>query len=196
VPGTKATVADLAWLRGRGFDRALREVGALVLGICGGYQLLGRRIVDDGVESGTGSVEGLGLLDVETVFEPTKVVRQRRGTCMGQRVTGYEIHHGRTDGGAGWVHLDDAYGAEDEGAVDVEQARVLGTNLHGLFEEDGFRAAFLCEVGRRRGRTFVPAGVSFAAAREAQFDRLADLLEAHVDLPAVWKLVEAGAPTQ
>ena len=91
----------------------------------------------------------------------------------------------------GWVHLDDVHGCEDDGAVDPE-ARALGTGLHGLFEEDGFRAAFLCEVGRRAGKTFVPAGVSFAAAREAQFDRLADLLEAHLDLPAVWKLIEAA----
>lgn len=192
VPGTKATVADLGWLRARGFDRALRDTDALVLGICGGYQLLGRTIVDDGVESGDGAVDGLGLLAVDTVFDATKVVRQRRGTAMGRRVTGYEIHHGRTTGGAGWVHLDDAYGKADEGAVDLDEARVLGTNLHGVFEQDGFRAAFLCEVGRRRDKTFVPAGVSFAAARDAQFDRLADLLEAHLDLPAVWKLVESA----
>ena len=73
---------------------------------------------------------------------------------------------------------------EDDGAVDPD-ARALGTSLHGLFEEDGFRAAFLTEVGRRRDKTFVPAGVSFAAARDAQFDRLADLIEAHLDLDAV-----------
>ena len=82
------------------------------------------------------------------------------------------------------MHLDDVYGSEDEGAVDPE-ARALGTSLHGLFEEDGFRAAFLTEIGRRRDKTFVPAGVSFGAAREAQFDRLADLIEANVDLSAV-----------
>jgi adenosylcobyric acid synthase len=106
---------------------------------------------------------------------------------MGQRVTGYEIHHGvttRGTGAAGWVHLDDVHGAEDDGAVDPD-ARALGTSLHGLYEEDGFRAAFLTEVGRRRGKTFVPAGVSFAAARDAQFDRLADLIEANLDLDAV-----------
>jgi adenosylcobyric acid synthase len=186
LPGTKATVADLEWLRGRGLDRAIAERSVLVMGVCGGYQMLGRRIVDD-VESARGEVDGLGWLDVETTFAPDKVTRQRRGHAMGQRVTGYEIHHGVTTRGPnahGWVHLDDVHGIGDDGAVDTD-GRMVGTSLHGLFEEDGFRAAFLTEVGRRRDRTFVSAGVSFAAARDAQFDRLADLLEAHVDLRAV-----------
>ena len=95
----------------------------------------------------------------------------------------------------GWIHLDDVYGAVDEGAVEPGEARFLGTTLHGLFEQDGFRAAFLTEVGRRAGKTFVPAGVSFSAAREAQFDRLADLLEAHLDMPLVEKLIAEGAPS-
>ena len=196
LPGTKATVDDLAWLRGRGLDRAIAAGASLVLGICGGYQMLGRRIVDD-VESRGGAIDGLDRLDVETVFEAEKVTRQRRGQSMGQRVSGYEIHHGRVTRGvdaAGWLHLDDAYGADEEGAVDLDDARFLGTSLHGLFEQDGFRAAFLTEVGRRRDKTFVPAGVSFAAAREAQLDRLADLLEAHVDLAALDAIVKEGAP--
>lgn len=114
---------------------------------------------------------------------------------MGQRVAGYEIRHGRVarrDGAEGWIHLDDCYGREDDGALDAE-ARVLGTSLHGLFEQDGFRASFLTEVGRRAGKTFVPAGVSFAAARDAQFDRLADLLEAHLDVDALDALIEGAA---
>src|SRR5436305_14454054 len=137
--------------------------------------MLGTRIVDD-VESGHGSVEALGWLDVETTFAVDKTTRQRRANAMGQRVSGYEIHHGVTIRGpaaAGWVHLDDVNGTGTDGAVDTD-GRVLGTSLHGLFEEDGFRAAFLCEVGRRRDKAFVPAGVSFSAARDAQFDRLAD----------------------
>ena len=191
LPGTKATVADLAWLRARGLDTAIRASGAMVLGVCGGYQMLGRRIVDE-IESGAGEVDGLGWLDVETVFEPSKVLRQCTGTAMGQRITGYEIHHGRTKVGGGaapWVHLED----EEEGAVDLVDASVLGTSLHGLFEQDAFRATFLVEVGRRRDKAFVPAGVSFAAAREAQFDRLADLLEAHVDIAAIERLIESAA---
>jgi adenosylcobyric acid synthase len=195
LPGTKATVADLEWLRGTGLDRAVFEgTDALVLGICGGYQLLGRTIKDP-VESGRGDVPALGRLDVDTVFEPTKLTRQRRGESMGQRATGYEIRHGRVtrrDGSPGWIHFDDCYGQEDDGALDAE-ARVLGTSLHGLFEQDGFRAAFLTEVGRRAGKKFVPAGVSFAAARDTQFERLADLIEAHLDVDAVDALIEGAA---
>ncbi len=202
LPGTKATVADLEWMRGRGMDRAVeqaRQRGGLVLGVCGGYQMLGRRIVDP-VESGRGEVGGLGWLPVETVFAASKVTRQRRGRAMGERLTGYEIHHGvttRPEGRPGWLQLDDVYGTEDDGCASGpgDPPGVLGTNLHGLFEEDGFRAAFLSEVARRRGKRFHPAGVSFAAARLAQFDRLADLMEGHLDLDAVWRLVEQGAPT-
>src|SRR5207253_6443292 len=102
--------------------------------------------------------------------------------------------HGQVNGGIGWVHLDDVYGAAEEGAVEPEEARFLGTTLHGLFEEDGFRATFLTEIGRRAGKTFVPAGVSFKAARQAQFDRLADLVEAHLDLALLDKLIAEGAP--
>ena len=203
LPGSKSTVADLEWLRARGFDRALtrlveRDEPALVLGICAGYQQLGRSITDGGVESaGPVEVAGLGLLDVTTRFASPKVVRRRRGVALGQAVDGYEIHHGRVERGGGtpaWVHLDDGSGAEEEGAVEPHRAAVLGSSLHGLFESDGFRAAFLTEVGRRRGKAFVPAGTSFRAAREAQVDRLADLLEEHADLDRLLPLIESGAP--
>jgi adenosylcobyric acid synthase len=116
---------------------------------------------------------------------------------MGQRVSGYEIHHGltaRAAGTDGWMHLDDVHGVQDEGAVDPRTATFLGTTLHGLFEENAFRGAFLCEIGRRRDKTFVPAGVSFSAARSSQLDRLADLLEANVDLAALDALIKEGAP--
>ena len=189
LPGTKATVADLEWLRGRGFPVALAgavERCATVLGICGGYQMLGRSITDP-VESGRPEpVPGLAWLPVSTHFQPTKVTRQRRGRVSGQRVTGYQIHHGRTPTADGWVVLDDAYGTEPDGATACDGA-VKGTSLHGLFEEDGFRTAFLSEVAARRGKRWVATGVSFAAARESQIDRLADLVEAHLD----WSAVEA-----
>jgi adenosylcobyric acid synthase len=177
LPGTKATVSDLEWLRGRGLHTAVKACGAPVLGICGGYQMMGRTIADD-IESKRGTVEGLGWLDAETVFEPTKVTRQRRGHALDQRVTGYQIHHGRVTAADPWIALDDAYGAHPEGS---RQGRFAGTTLHGLFEDDGFRAAFL---------GIEPSGVSFAAAREAQLDRLADMLEAHLDLTAIETLVK------
>jgi len=177
LPGTKATVADFEWLRGRGLDRAIEACGARVLGICGGYQMMGRTIVDE-VESGRGKIDGLGWLDAATVFEPTKITRQRRGHALHQHVSGYQIHHGRITAGRPWIALDDAYGAEPEGSHD---GRLFGTTLHGLFEDDGFRAAFL---------GIEPSGVSFAAARESQLDRLADVLEAHLDLAAIETLLK------
>lgn len=193
LPGTKATVADLAWLRARGFDAGLAGLApsTTVLGICGGYQMLGRSI-DDAVESGAGAVEGLGLLPATTRFGADKVTRPRRGVALGHPVTGYQIHHGRTDSGPPWIDLDDEWGRRPEGAADPSGA-VFGTSLHGLFESDGFRAGFLAAVAARRGRRFTPSGVSFAAAREAQFDRLADLVEGHLDMAAVEDLIAAAA---
>jgi adenosylcobyric acid synthase len=93
-----------------------------------------------------------------------------------------------------WIILDDERGTHPEGAVGGDDRSVLGTSLHGLFEADGFRAAFLASVAARRGKAFAPSGVSFAAAREAQFDRLADLVEAHLDMAAIEKLIAAGVP--
>ena len=187
-------VADLDWLRGRGLDRAIAGTDALVLGVCGGYQMMARALIDD-VESGRGRVDGLGWLDVEVTFDPEKVTRQRRGVAMGQRVSGYEIHHGRVDAGPaapGWIHLDDVYGAGDEGAVEPVEARFLGTTLHGLFEEDGFRDALLRQVAERRGAAFPGSSISFPAARQARFDRLADLVEAHLDMERLLSVVTCG----
>jgi adenosylcobyric acid synthase len=197
LPGTKATLADLAWLRATGLAEALartRGRGSCVLGICGGYQMLGGRVVD-GVESGCGDGQGLGWLDVDTRFHVTKVTRRRDGTALGERVTGFEIHHGRQHPGPSarpWVELRDPPGIEPEGASD-SSAQVRGTSLHGLFEQDRFRAAFLEEVSRRRGRGFVPARGSFASVRNTHFDRLADLLERHLDLAAVERIISEGS---
>jgi adenosylcobyric acid synthase len=191
VPGSKATVSDLAWLRDSGFEAPLRATSALVLGICGGAQMLGCTI-DDRVESNAGVVDGLGLLDLTTTFGPDKVTRQCTGIVMGAQVRGYQIHHGRLslgDGAVPWVHLD----GEEEGALDPTDARVLGTTVHGLFESDAFRSVFLTEVGRRAGKTFVPAGVSFHAARDAQAERVADLLAEHCDMDALMALMTREA---
>jgi adenosylcobyric acid synthase len=194
VPGSRATVADLAWLRQTGIADGLAAAvdrGTDVIGICAGQQVLGRRIVDE-VESGAGTVGGLGLLDLETVFEPDKIVRRRRGRTLagGHELFGYQIHLGRVRGDAPWLELDpcepDGH-PEPEGSTSAD-GRVRGTSLHGLFDADGVRAAILSDVADRRGRTFMPEATSFAERLEAQHDRLADWLDQHLDTGAVREL--------
>jgi adenosylcobyric acid synthase len=194
LPGTKSTVADLDWLQERGLAAAIRRLAAdratrtTILGICGGYQMLGTRI-DDGVESDPARVAaGLGLLPVETVFESRKVTRWVTGASLGHPVTGYEIHHGRTraaPGAAVWIA---AEGCQTAGG------RILGTNLHGLLDNDEFRSAFLAQVAERTGRRWSASGVSFAAARRARFDRLADAIEEHVDMDALQHMITSTEP--
>lgn len=188
LPGTRATLADLAWLRDRGLDTAIVEHarrGGAVLGICGGAQLLGRRIEDpDGVEGTTAAADGLGLIDLTTTFAAEKVLRLSTGTALGQPVTGYEIHHGRLDVGDAEPF---AGGARSDG--------VYATMWHGTLESDGFRQAFLAEVAARVGRTRAPSTVVFAERREARLDLLGDLVEEHLDVPALLDLALSGAPS-
>ena len=194
IPGTKATVADLEWMRRRGFVPALdaaRAAGATVLGICGGYQMLGR-VIHDEVESRAGKVPALGWLDVETEFVPEKVTARRRGRALGQALTGYQIHHGLAAPGPAtepWITLEDEGAEVREGAA-APDGGVLGTSLHGVFEEDGFRAAFLRRVTQRRGGAFGGSTVSFAAARQRRFDRLADLIEEHLDMERLLAIID------
>jgi adenosylcobyric acid synthase len=110
-------------------------------------------------------------------------------------VTGYEIHHGRVSRSAGvipWIHLDDSYGPEDEGASS-EDGFLRATSLHGLLEADAFRSGFLAEVAERRNKPFFSSGVSFPAERERQLDRIADVVEAHLDMSAIESLIGEAA---
>ncbi|MFW6774352.1 cobyric acid synthase [Nocardioides sp. CPCC 205120] len=188
LPGTRATLEDLAWLRARGLDRAVLDhaaAGRPVLGICGGFQMLGRRVEDpDGVEGSPGaSADGLGLLDVTTTFAAEKVLRLPTGTALGAPVGGYEIHHGRVTRHGGEEFLDGA-----------AQGAVHGTMWHGSLESDAFRRAFLARAAGAVGAAYPAADVSFAAAREARFDLLGDLVEEHLDVDALLDLVASGAP--
>ena len=188
LPGTRATIADLAWLRHRALDRAVvahAEAGRPVLGICGGYQMLGRTISDpDGVEGPPGTlVDGLGLLDTTTTFVGEKVLRLSRGTALGATVSGYEIHHGLTTTG------------DDEFFGGARRRHVLGTMVHGTLECDEFRRTLLQDVARSVGRPYAASGVIFAAARGARLDLLADLIEAHVDVDQLDALIEHGTPS-
>jgi adenosylcobyric acid synthase len=194
VPGTKATVADLAWLRRMGLDRALAQRAARglpTLGICGGYQLLGQRILDR-VESRAGDVTGLSLLPVETVFEATKVLANPVGTAPwlgGVAASGYEIHHGRTRARGGEPVL-----SSEDGDLGCRRGAVVGVAWHGIFEADGFRRAFLGWVAAERGLDWVAGERPFAAVREERLEAVGDLIADHVDTAALERLLEEGAP--
>ncbi len=209
LPGTKTTVADLAWLRASGLAEALasrvrRPEGPVVLGICGGYQMLGCSI-RDGIESPVPEAKGLGWLPITTVFAPDKLTRRRTGVAggpgagelAGVPVAGYEIRHGRpapsgVRAGVGpWLVLEPG---EAEGMADPS-AGVLGTSLHGLLENDELRQRLLAFAARRRGVPWVNRPeVRFDAAREARLDRLADLVASHLDVEAVLALVASAEP--
>ncbi len=186
LPGTRATVSDLGWLRASGIAETIVERvgrGRPVLGICGGYQMLAGSI-DDEVESRAGSVEGLGLLPTRVRFATVKTLGRPAGSALGEPVGGYEIHHGvvTVEGGEAFLN-------------GCELGPVRGTTWHGIFDNDGFRRAFLRDLAARTGRDFTPAAdVSFAAVRERRYDVLADLVEQHLDSAAVLDLIEHGVP--
>ncbi|HLI59749.1 MAG TPA: cobyric acid synthase [Solirubrobacteraceae bacterium] len=195
IPGTKATVEDLARLRAAGLDAALAARagrGDPILGICGGYQLLGERIEDD-VESHRGTVAGLGLLPVATRFASEKVLRRRTGhsPLLGTAASGYEIRHGRVGvlDGEGPVLRDDD--GEPDGCA---RGEVLGISWHAALEHDAFRRALLARVAAARGRRWVAGSAPFAASRAARLDALGDLVADHLDTRALTSLIDAGAP--
>ncbi len=191
LPGSKATVADLAWLHDRGLAGAIVDharAGKPVLGICGGFQVLCRRI-EDTVESGAGEVAGLGLLDADISFGQAKVLR-RWQRPHGGPMAGYEIHHGRLSrcDEEAWFAVD----SEPQGIV---RGAVFGTHWHGLLDNDDFRRAWLARVADAAGRSgFVAADTNVAARRDAQLDVMADLLAAHLDVDAVLGLLDGPLP--
>jgi len=197
LPGSKATLADLALVRAQGWDvdiLAHARRGGVVVGLCGGYQMLGNRLSDpDGVEGPPADAEGLGLLDVETVIAGDKTLTEESGadTVTGAGVAGYEMHMGTTTGPGRdrpWLALDDdTKGGRAEGARSPD-GRVMGSYLHGIFAADPFRHAFLAGI---RGGAF--EGAAFEAGVEAALDDLAAHLEKHLDLD---RLLAAAEPVE
>jgi adenosylcobyric acid synthase len=215
LPGTKSTIADLVWLRQSGMAAALTvkaAAGTPVVGVCGGYQMLGRRIHDpDGVESDAGSVDGLGLLDAETTFAGDKRTVRVEGELLGvgavapgplgpagTRLRGYEIHMGRTTLGPGAAPLLRLRGADgathDDGAVAVPDGgstadavpRICGSYVHGIFDHPELRTAFLNDLRAARGLVRFE---SSAASPDDDIDRLADHVEAHLDMELLDRIV-------
>ncbi|MBN2232837.1 MAG: cobyric acid synthase [Deltaproteobacteria bacterium] len=209
IPGSKNTIDDLCRLRTCGWDNRLKRfaaAGGMVIGICGGYQMLGREITDPhGVESGRGREPGFGLLPAVTQLVPEKVTVQCRGTVLhdgfgagGAAVAGYEIHMGRTvidadldSGAAPLLRIADAADGHPDGAV-AAGGMVWGTYLHGIFDNDDFRRRLLAFLRRRTGKAHAVAGMDFADRKARGLDGLADLLAAHLDLELVAAAVAAG----
>jgi adenosylcobyric acid synthase len=188
LPGSRATVADLAWLRDRGLARAIVDRarrGRPVLGICGGYQMLAGEI-DDPVESGQGRLDGLAVLPVRVRFGAVKRLGRPSGRALGAPVAGYEIHHG----------IAEVTDPAAEPFLDgCRRGAVWGTSWHGVLENDEFRRAFLAEVAGLAGRDFIPApGTDFAAVRRARLDVLGDLVADHLEVAALSRLIEDGPP--
>jgi adenosylcobyric acid synthase len=194
IPGTKATVADLAGLRSRGLGRVFAERTRLALptlGVCGGYQMLGERIVD-GIESEEGEVSGLGLLPVGTVFERDKLLGRPSGRAPlfgDAEVSGYEIRHGRV-----FRHGGEPLFVGDGLAEGCKVGATLGTSWHGVMESDGFRRSLLDWVARRRGLDWAPGEEAFAAARERRLEKLGDIVAENVDREALLRLIDDGPP--
>jgi adenosylcobyric acid synthase len=190
LPGSKATLADLAALRGEGWDidiAAHTRRGGHVLGLCAGYQMLGRRVADPGgIEGAPGEAAGLALLDVETVLTAEKVLVVASGVelASGAAVRGYEMHVGRTTGSATARPMLRLSG-RDDGALSADD-RIAGCHLHGLFSGDEFRRAFLARLGGAG-----EAGLDYEQRIEATLDALARHLEASVDVPRLIEIAHA-----
>jgi adenosylcobyric acid synthase len=196
IPGSKSVASDLAFVRAEGWDidiRAHVRRGGRVLGMCGGFQMLGKAIADpEGIEASPGTVEGLGLLDVSTVLTSDKAMRAVTGRHIDTDtpVAGYEIHLGRTGGPdcrRPFVRLGDL----SDGALSSDRL-VAGTYVHGIFASDEFRRAFLAELGAGR------SSLRYEARVEETLDRLAAHLERHLNIDALLEIAghhaKAAAP--
>jgi adenosylcobyric acid synthase len=204
LPGTKSTIADLSWLRERNFERVIHEHvqnGGALVGICGGYQMLGRMIHDpEHVESPVDRIDGLGVLPTETFFLPEKATYQVHARVTGQtawlaglsecELQGYEIHMGRTNNMSPWLKIDERNGAACEvsdGSMTAD-GRVWGCYLHGLFENTAFRHAWLTSLGWSPKSPALPS----QAQLEKSLDHLADEVEAVLDIHEIERMIWAN----
>lgn len=203
LPGTKNTIGDLAWVYQTGLGdqiRRLAERGTQIIGICGGYQMLGQYIEDpERVETKRGGLEGFGILPVRTTMAGRKQIAQVRARVSGavgrpdQELTGYEIHNGRTDflSECGPVFRFFRNGEEIRDGATTPDGLIWGTYLHGLFDDDGFRRWFVADLYARADRTPPPAELSpsYEALKEDGFNKLADLMRASLDMDKIYRII-------
>lgn len=203
IPGTKSTIADLGYLEKSGFSEKITKLAAgpstvSVIGICGGYQILGEKIYDrEKTESSKESVKGLGILPLITSFGQEKILSQIKAVEIksGLKVTGYEIHHGRTQSPDGCGPVFKIIERQGEIIQDFDGAfsgegRVWGTYIHGVFDEDGFRRNFINSLRSKKGLPRLARTKSFNPDRE--FDKLADLVRENINMKLLYKIAEKG----
>jgi adenosylcobyric acid synthase len=205
-------MADLNWLRQHGLDKRitdLHRLGAFVIGICGGYQMLGQKILDpEQVESSATEVEGLGLLPLTTVFTKDKETHQVEGEAVvgvgllsgaqGFRIEGYEIHMGICHGQPAWVPFSvtrrgQGHGHKPEGALDID-GRVMGTYIHGLFHNSGLRRVILRNIAIARGKC-PPEGTS-SRIKDMEYDKLAALVRRSLDMNLIYSIAGLTGASQ
>ena len=199
IPGSKNTRADLDWLHQSGWGAAIErfaQAGGHVLGICGGYQMLGRKVHDrEGLEGDPGATSGLGLLPVETWLKAPKTTTRTRFDWEGAAGFGYEIHMGRTDrtGGDPWARVTARNGEarEDSDGCVVQEGRIMGTYIHGLFDSPAVVGRWLDLIGL--GDLAIPAEHG-PQVRDRDYDLLAEHFAHHVDMDAIAALTREAAP--
>ena len=211
IPGTKNTIEDLIYLRESGLEEQIiraHKRGTVVVGICGGYQMLGQKIMDpQGIECGIEEIAGMGLLNTETTFEgekittrvKSKISNNARGyleNLQGLEVEGYEIHMGRTKflGDVDFLDaIEDRLGEtvyEEEGAIN-EEGNVIGTYLHGIFDNIGFTRGFLNNIRKKKGLDEIKSEInSFEEFKNKEYDKLANIVRSHVDIDKIYDILE------
>ncbi len=211
LPGSKNTTEDLLFLKEQGWDKALAafmKKGKPVIGICGGYQMMGDAVVDpDGSESDLGSVEGLHILQGTTTFNREKLTFQVTAECQdlpfvggsidARNLTGYEIHMGRTDATGNDLHpFVVTRRSEKPCEVTVGAARrdglAWGTYIHGIFDNDDFRRQFINGLRRQKGWQALPVSLHYREEKEEKYDRLAAVVREALDMPTLTRIIEEG----
>jgi adenosylcobyric acid synthase len=192
IPGSKNTIEDLRWLKRAGFEKSLKSFGGILFGICGGYQMMGRKIIDtEGWEVEKGEHEqGLGIFDTVTCFEGEKVTSNVEGKASGCRVYGYEIHSGKTCGNKNpFVHVECRQGKpEDYFDGDRNQEKAYGTYLHGIFDSDEFRSSILNRI-RRQKNLAERNGVDLRNKREEELEMLSGIVRNNLDMDYIYGIL-------
>ncbi|SHK55034.1 cobyric acid synthase [Tepidibacter formicigenes] len=211
IPGSKNTIEDLIYLRESGLERKINDLhkrGKLIFGICGGYQMLGKKLYDpEGIECGIKEINGIGLLDIETTFEGEKITTQVEAVIQnnvrgylagleGVKVEGYEIHMGRSTVGRNSRYLDkiikrvEENTSELEGAINIE-GNVVGSYIHGIFDNINFTRSLLNNIRKMRGLDEIESSVkSFKEFKEREYDKLANIVRSSLDMNKIYEILE------